>query len=339
MANGAPQPKPPQAATLPAVSQPVPARPIAKAKPKAKAVAAPKKFAATIYPQTPLPDKFVAAIRELESVLKAPAWMIIQDKPTPGGQPAPRFHDFDECVLSAFLATKAHVPTKPINVVLDSPGGQAKVAFQLSNFFRLHCGGFNVYVPEWAKSAATLFALGASNIYLGKYAELGPLDVQVFDAEREGYGSALDEVQALERLNAFALQAVDAGVLMLLSRSGKSLGTLLPQVLHFVSEMLRPLFEKLDTVHYTQMSRLLKVGEAYAVRQLEQRYGRQRAEEIARQLVNEYPEHGFYIDARELSKIGLKTIIPDADLADAMENLRPAMQDVVAIGQLKEVKP
>ena len=162
----------------------------------------------------------------------------------------------------------------------------------------------------------------------------------MFDPEREDTCSALDEVQALERLNAFALQALDAGVIFLKTRSGKSVGTLLPPMLHFVSEMLRPLFEKLDTVHYTQMSRLLKIGEAYAIRLLEPKYGKPRAEEIARLLVNEYPEHGFYIDRNEATRIGLKMAVPNAGLEAALENLKEVvhgMNHPVIVGQLEEV--
>lgn len=74
--------------------------------------------------------------------------------------------------------------------------------------------------------------------------------VQVFDFEREDYSSALNEVQALGRLNAFALQAVDTGMILFSGRSGKTLGSLLPMVQDFVAEVMRPLFEKIDTVHY-----------------------------------------------------------------------------------------
>jgi hypothetical protein len=298
-----------------------------------------KKYAASIFPLNPLPDKFIAAVRDVESILKEPVWLIIQDAPPRHSAPGP-FEQIDDSILNAFMEARASLPKKPAHVIIDSPGGQAKAAFQMANLLRLHCGGFNVYVYEWAKSAATLFALGASNICLSSFAELGPLDVQVFDPEREDICSALDEVQALERLNAFALQALDAGVIFLKTRSGKSVGTLLPHMLHFVSEMLSPLFEKLDTVHYTQMSRLLKIGEAYAIRLLEPKYGKQRAEEIARQLVNEYPEHGFYIDRTEANRIGLKVVAASAGLEGALENLKDVvhgMNHTVIIGQLKEV--
>jgi hypothetical protein len=311
-----------------------------KAAKPSKVLSVAKKFGANIYPRSPLPETFIKAVQEVEEIIKTPVWLIIQDAPP--SHPPPPFHLLDDSVLNAFLKNRSNLPTKPISIIIDSPGGEAKAAYQLANLFRLHCGGFNVYVPEWAKSAATLFVLGASNIYLSKYAELGPLDVQIFDPEREGICSALDEVQALERLNAFALQAVDAGMLLLKSRSGKSVGTLLPHLLHFVSEMLRPLFEKLDTVHYTQMSRMLKIGEAYAVRLLEPTYGEQRAEKIARQLVNEYPEHGFYIDRNETAKMGLKTARVDADIENALENVKDAMHAMnhpVVVGRVQEIQP
>jgi len=47
-------------------------------------------------------------------------------------------------------------------------------------------------VPRYAKSAATLLALGADRILLGKFAEIGPLDAQFDDPEREYRLSALD---------------------------------------------------------------------------------------------------------------------------------------------------
>jgi hypothetical protein len=336
MANGAPQPKPPQTAGLPPPAVAAPAsKAKTKVKPKPKS-ASQRKFGATIFPHGPLPDEIVKAARAVEAVLKGPAWWIIQD--TTGGTQRP-FHTLDSHVHRAFMDSKASLPEKkPINLVVDSPGGMAGIAYELAMLFRSRCGGFNVYIPEYAKSAATLLALGASNIWLAKHAEIGPLDVQVFDPERENVQSALDEVQSLERLNAFALQAVDAGMIFLASRSGKSFESLLPRVLHFVSEMLRPMFEKLDTVHYTQMSRLLKIGEEYAIRLLEPRYGKDKGEQIARQLVNGYPEHGFFIDSSEANRIGLKTLTPDDDLTRALEGLREVMHGHILIGQLKEIK-
>jgi hypothetical protein len=325
--------------TTPLQGAPGPTAGTPSAKPKAKqaSAGASKKFVASIFSDGPLPDNFVTAINAIEAILKTRVWFLIQDSHTPSREP---YYTLDDFVLKGFLESAYLLKTgEPIPLIIDSPGGQAKAAYRIAAFLNIHCDGFTAFVPEYAKSAATLLALGARSIMLSPYAEIGPLDVQIFDPEREGTSSALDEVQALERLNAFALQAVDAGMMLLSARSGKSVATLLPHVLRFVSEMLRPLFEKLDTVHYTQISRLLKVGEAYAIRLLEPRYGKDRAEEIARKLVNDYPEHGFYIDRAEATRIGLKTSKPSEELARALEELTKSMQGLVAIGQLQEFHP
>lgn len=121
---------------------------------------------------------------------------------------------------------------------------------------------------------------GATNLYLGKMAELGPLDVQVFDPDREGHASALDEVQALERLQAFSLEAFDRTMLLLVGKTGKKVETLLPMTLKYVTDLMRPLLEKIDAVHYTQMSRALKVAEEYAIRLLQPKYTKAQAKRL-----------------------------------------------------------
>jgi hypothetical protein len=136
---------------------------------------------------------------------------------------------------------------------------------------------------------------------MGCDAELGPLDVQITDHQTETTGSALDEIQALERLNSAALDQIDQTMFLLLSRTSKKVDTLLPLVLDYVVMMMQPLVDKIDTLHYSSRARVLKVAEDYAVRLLEPRYPRPAAELIARRIVNSYPEHGFVIDRDELS--------------------------------------
>ena len=76
-------------------------------------------------------------------------------------------------------------------------------------------------MAERAKSAATLLAVGSEEIVLSQHGELGPLDAQIFETEREVPMSALDEVQALERLHTFWLESVDRAMMMLVGRTGK----------------------------------------------------------------------------------------------------------------------
>jgi membrane-bound ClpP family serine protease len=222
-----------------------------------------------------------------------------------------------------------------IALVIDSSGGYASAAYKIATMLRRHCSGFTAVVPRYAKSAATLLALGADSILMGSDAELGPLDAQLADPEREEFVGALDETQALERLNAAALSLLDETMMLLLMRTDKKIETLLPHITHFTAEMMRPLLEKIDAVHYSQYARVLKVAEEYAVRLMEPQYGEKRAEQIARYLVNEYSEHGFVISRDEASELlDLKTANDDQQkCVDELEEWL-TLNRVQAIGQL-----
>lgn len=292
-----------------------------------------KKYFATVCPGTdrPIDPDFAVAVLRLEEILQMPVWVIVQQ----GGLGFNSLNN--EIIDDIFLSKNDLTAGEHVAVLIDSPGGQSKCAYQVASFLRQHCGGFTAVIPRYAKSAATLLTLGADNILLGKFAELGPLDVQIYDHEREEQGSALDEVQALERLHAFAIDAVDRSMFLLKGRSRKKVSTLMPMTLEFITGMMRPMLEKIDTVHYTQMSRALKVAEAYAVRLLQPQYSEPDAKTIARHLVENYPEHGFVIDAQEAATIGLRTVAPTAEHEEAFDAIIPHLDDAPVIGRIKEV--
>ena len=316
-------------------AQPKRKKPVkAKAVPPKPPPATRKAYCGTIYPPSTihLPPKFVAAVQGLEANLGMPVWLLMQGSSEPASQ-------IDEQLKRAFYSFRGSlVAGKPIAVIVDSPGGSAKSAFQIATLLRRHCGGFTAVIPRYAKSAATLFALGANSIILNTYAELGPLDAQLVDFEREHMSSALDEVQTLERLHAFAMDAIDQTMFLLSIRTKKKVDTILPHTLRFVSDMMRPMLEKVDVVHFTQMARILKVAEEYAVRLMQPQYTPEEAVRIARHLVERYPEHGFVIDAAEAQEMDLKITPPTVEQVALMDILESFGGRLTVIGQLKEVK-
>jgi ATP-dependent protease ClpP protease subunit len=281
-----------------------------------------------------LPQEFVSVVRKIEENIKLPLYLLIQRD-----DDDPRFGQLSESVREGFFKAKDRLPqNKKIALLIDSPGGYAKSAFQIAKILRHHCGGFVAIVPRYAKSAATLLTLGAEMIIFNEVAELGPLDAQIFDTDQEDFTSALDEVQTLERLHAFALDALDQTTLFMLSRTGKKVETVLPLAMRFVSDMIRPLFEKVDVVHFTQRARVLKVAEEYAIRLLRPQYSKEQAEKIARRLVEKYPEHGFVIDIDEIrdNELGLNVVKPKAELLNLINELVSYLDGLNVIGQLVE---
>lgn len=319
--------------------------PAPAASPVPAPIPAPTRYYAEIHPgpSEPLPNEFAAAVKQLEAVLGCPVWMLIQNGEGPWSDINPR-------VFRGFRSHKSKIAeSRPVALILDSPGGDAQFAYQIARLFQRRANGFSVLIPQWAKSAATLLALGASNIVLGRDAELGPLDVQIFDPEREDYDSALNAVQSLERLNAFSLTAIDQAMQLLMGRTRKKSDTLLPLVLEYAANFLRPLLEKIDTVDYTKKSRDLKVAEQYAVRLMRANYSAADARRIASHLVEKYSTHGFVIDREEAKAceqishsewfgLGLKVGDMSKELDEAIEQIIPFMDTLTVAGRVMEVK-
>jgi Serine dehydrogenase proteinase len=198
---------------------------------------------------------------------------------------------------------------------------------------RRHCGGFVAIIPRHAKSAATLLTLGADEIIMNDHAELGPLDVQMYDADREERLSGLDEVQSLERLQAFAMDALDRTTWMLWKRTRKRFKTLIPLATEFVTKLTHPMFMGIDVVRYTQMSRALKVAEEYAKRLLRKNYGDD-AQEIAKSLVEDYSEHEFPIYPDEAVELGLKLAHATPAMIAALEKTTRYLPNLNVVGRI-----
>lgn len=66
-----------------------------------------------------------------------------------------------------------------LNLIINSPGGDGTVAEKIIELCRAYCKELRVIVPNRAKSAATIIALGADEIVMGYCSELDPIDAQV----------------------------------------------------------------------------------------------------------------------------------------------------------------
>jgi hypothetical protein len=68
---------------------------------------------------------------------------------------------------------------KTLLLIISSPGGRVEPAYLISRCCRKRSQRFIVCVPRAAKSAATLLCLGADEIHMGDVSELGPIDPQL----------------------------------------------------------------------------------------------------------------------------------------------------------------
>jgi hypothetical protein len=66
-----------------------------------------------------------------------------------------------------------------LTLVLHSPGGDGTCVEKIVTICRAQCKHFRVIIPNRAKSAATMIAMGADEIVMGHSSEIGPIDAQV----------------------------------------------------------------------------------------------------------------------------------------------------------------
>lgn len=79
-------------------------------------------------------------------------------------------------------------PGTPIDLMIHTPGGDIDAAEKLITLVRNRAGGreVRVLVPDFAKSAGTLIALGADKVLMGDASELGAIDPQVMLPDSQG---------------------------------------------------------------------------------------------------------------------------------------------------------
>lgn len=71
-------------------------------------------------------------------------------------------------------------PGTDLHLMLHSPGGDGETAVRITRSAQAKCKELTVIVPDRAKSAATLVAVGAHHIIMGPASDLGPIDPQFF---------------------------------------------------------------------------------------------------------------------------------------------------------------
>jgi hypothetical protein len=86
---------------------------------------------------------------------------------------------------------------RDLHLLLDSPGGDGETAVRLVRAAQARCSELTVLVPNQAKSAGTLFVMGAHHILMGPTSDLGPVDPQ-FQIPERGLYSAKDLIAAVE---------------------------------------------------------------------------------------------------------------------------------------------
>jgi len=92
---------------------------------------------------------------------------------------------------------------KKIDLFLYSVGGHTEVPWRIVTMVRECAEEFSVLIPYKALSAATLIALGADQIIMGRKGELGPIDPQLSIQRGRDGETAVQEQIAVEDIMSY----------------------------------------------------------------------------------------------------------------------------------------
>lgn len=233
--------------------------------------------------------EFIKLIEELAKLRKIPQYVFIDDV------------DSDQ-VIKVREDVQKHKSENPsveeIDLILQSPGGDAADAYRILRTFRKNYSKVNIIIPFWAKSAATLIALGATDLIMNEFGELGPIDTQLVSNNEDRPESALIDETSLHRVEIRAEEMYRRMLLTLSRNRGIKREQTSQQLFDYIAKFYNPLLSKLDTYEIGKKRRYLEIAEKYAGRilQLYSNTDRNSARFFIDYLVNECPDHGYIID-------------------------------------------
>jgi hypothetical protein len=204
----------------------------------------------------------------------------------------------------------AQPTVRTIDVVLDTYGGSLDSAFKTVLFLFRFAERIRVFVPRRAKSAGTLIAIGAHELKMSPFAELGPLDTQIVDPRSPTeLVSALDCYQSVDYVRAFGLTTLRRALVALAKemQTGIPLSELINTAEHLSTGSITSMLAQVKALDFGGWGRTLKIGELYAKSLLSRvGYAPDEAGRIAYQLVYGYTHHPFPIDLDEAVRVGLR---------------------------------
>lgn len=215
-------------------------------------------------------------------------------------------------VVAELLIQLERLPshTTKLDLLIVSDGGDPTVSWRIVSLIRERVKELSVLVPDAAFSAATLVALGANEIVMHPFGNLGPVDPQI-TAPKPGPNSNGEAVRfGSEDLGAFLSFARD--------RIGLTDQQYLLTVFEKFCDNVGPVAIGI-AARGAQLS--LTLSEKMLAAYMFDPTDRQKAHEIANQLNRRYFHHGYAVSRSEAKEIGLRVTFPPPEVETLMREI------------------
>ena len=187
---------------------------------------------------------------------------------------------------------------------LTTYGGHADQAYQIARLLQSLSAKFYLCVPRQCKSAGTLIALGASEIYMPLVSELGPLDIQLRRRDEiVGRRSGMVVRTALDGLADETFKVYERVMLGITKRGGQTISFDVSSRIAstIATGVMEPVYAQIDPQSLGNDLRDLSVATEYGNRLAE--HGGNAKTGTVKKLVEGYPAHEFIIDSAEAKQL------------------------------------
>ena len=215
--------------------------------------------------------------------------------------------DIDHSGIGGLLKAMQLSEDQPIRqnilVLLTTFGGDPDCAYKIATLLQSVSSKFYLCVPSRCKSAGTLIALGANEIFMTPASELGPLDVQLRRRDEIGQRrSGMVVRTALDGLAKETFKVYES----VMEGIKENYGTISFEVASRVATtiatgVMEPVYAQIKPEELGNDLRDLSIATEYGNRLVER--GKNGKPDSVRRLVEDYPEHGFIIDNVEASDL------------------------------------
>ena len=232
---------------------------------------------------------------------------------------------FDKLVQECEKALRTSPRTKERNrvlLILVTQGGDPHAAYRCARYLWHNFRGYQILIPGWCKSAGTLLAMGADEIYISDFGELGPIDPQVPEKDADLRDSSATLRASLDAIRENSYQAFDHYMNELGRYPSMTFQTRSEISTKLTNEIHSSISGKIDPRELGKMHRYLKLCYEYGVRLSARSMNIDEAG--VRKLVYDYPQHDFVIDQYEARDLFLNRISEELDgFGDILGHIGP----------------
>lgn len=198
-------------------------------------------------------------------------------------------------------------------LIIESRGGSPFSAVAIMNVLHTHFDKIIAVVPKYAKSAATLMALGTDEIYMQERSALGPLDLPIEHHKDGSRISALDVINTTTSMASLVESIAKDRYKFYRDRETSKIESA-RLALESATKFLEPIVQQVDPYHLQKAHRELRIGSWYAIDMLLGRMMKGSVDKVAgtaRRLVHDFPAHEYSIyfdDAKNMLGLTVKKI-------------------------------